>query len=348
MPFSRAVIDPRMLNSMRSSIEARGLDFWSILAEAGIDPELLGADQAAVPINAIGTFFDKLARTTGDDAIGLKLGMSAPIGLGGLLGQIILTSHDVRTMLENATNYIRLHVRPIDARFDTDQGIGCISWAYPASFTAPRQQYVGFSMGILVSRIRIAAGSNWTPLATTFEHRPPSDLTDYQAAFGSKLTFQAERNGISVDPTALAAKLPSQIPGIDVSLRQLGDLHLAQTPHGDNIVDEAALAVRLALASPNSYDLDAIATRLNVSPRSLQYRLQLAGRSYESVLGEVREQEAIRYLRETDLSMAEIAARLRFSEPSAFARSIRLRFDLAPTELRRQLREGAMPPPDPR
>lgn len=201
-------------------------------------------------------------------------------------------------------------------------------------------------MAIAVARIRLAAGPHWTPLACSFEHRPATALADYQAVFGSKLTFLAERNGVAVDPTTLAARLPSQIPGIDASLRQLGDLQLAQTPHGDDLVSEVALALKLELDSTRPFDLDAMAALLRLPSRTLQYQLQLVGRSYESVLSEVREQEAIRYLRDTELSMADIAARLRFSEPSAFARSIRLRFDAAPTELRRQLRSDTPPIPN--
>ena len=54
----------------------------------------------------------------------------------------------------------------------------------------------------------------------------------------------------------------------------------------------------------------------------------------------IRSSQALHYLRDTDFSLAEIADKLGFSEASAFTRAMRHRFDMAPRDMRRYLREG--------
>jgi AraC-like DNA-binding protein len=86
---------------------------------------------------------------------------------------------------------------------------------------------------------------------------------------------------------------------------------------------EIARSVREALASsladPASFAMTA--RRLHISPRSLHRRLAAEGTSYRAIKDAVRREGALQRLEKTDLSVAEIAAALGYSEPSAFFRA---------------------------
>lgn len=69
--------------------------------------------------------------------------------------------------------------------------------------------------------------------------------------------------------------------------------------------------------------LVAMARRQGLSPSSFRRQLEREGRSYQQIKDEVRRATAFECLRETDMSIAEIAERTGFQEPSAFHRAFK-------------------------
>jgi AraC-like DNA-binding protein len=62
---------------------------------------------------------------------------------------------------------------------------------------------------------------------------------------------------------------------------------------------------------------------MTMSDRTLQRRLEDLGISYSDILGEVRHELSREYLREPDVSIAEVAWLLGFSDQSAFGRAFK-------------------------
>jgi len=69
--------------------------------------------------------------------------------------------------------------------------------------------------------------------------------------------------------------------------------------------------------------LVAMAERQGLTPSSFRRQLEREGRSYQQIKDEVRRATAFECLRETDMSIAEIAERTGFQEPSAFHRAFK-------------------------
>ena len=65
------------------------------------------------------------------------------------------------------------------------------------------------------------------------------------------------------------------------------------------------------------------AWRVGISVRTLQRRLHRHGLTYSELVERVRDEEACRLLQEDSRSIAEIAARLGYSDPSHFSRAFR-------------------------
>jgi hypothetical protein len=66
------------------------------------------------------------------------------------------------------------------------------------------------------------------------------------------------------------------------------------------------------------------------------WKLKAHGTSYQMLLDDVRQELAIWYLRQTDLSVEAIAERLGYSDTSNFSRTCKRWFGLTP----RQIRQG--------
>jgi AraC-like DNA-binding protein len=95
--------------------------------------------------------------------------------------------------------------------------------------------------------------------------------------------------------------------------------------------------VREFLTRSLSAGLDEAARELGVSARTLHRRLRVEGSSFRAVKDALRRSLALAHLEKTRKSIAEIAAELGYSEPSAFFRAFQAWTGEAPSVHRRQL-----------
>ncbi len=83
-----------------------------------------------------------------------------------------------------------------------------------------------------------------------------------------------------------------------------------------------------------SWTLDAIARRLDMSPRSLQRALSLESSRFSDVLDRVRVDEATRLLAHSELSVTEIGYVCGFADTSHFSRRFKQRQGTSPSAYR--------------
>lgn len=111
----------------------------------------------------------------------------------------------------------------------------------------------------------------------------------------------------------------------------------------DQLMEEFRLRVGVAgkvreallhnLARPTSFGV--VAKHLKLSARTLRRKLQEENTSFREVIDELRTQMAIKYLRDTDLTIEEIAFALGFSEAASFRQAFRRWTSETPNEFRR-------------
>src|SRR5690606_1634013 len=103
----------------------------------------------------------------------------------------------------------------------------------------------------------------------------------------------------------------------EAALRQAASL-LQQAKSSGDSRDLTSRICALLHADGPGLSLAEVATRLNMSARTLQRRLGEAGVNFRQLQGQERMNGARRLLRDTDLPVAEIAWRLGYTETSAF------------------------------
>jgi AraC-like DNA-binding protein len=89
------------------------------------------------------------------------------------------------------------------------------------------------------------------------------------------------------------------------------------------------------LGQPTSFEL--VAERLRMSPRTLRRKLEQEGTSFRELIDELilRAHAAIKYVRDTDLTIEDAAYALGFSDAAAFRHAFRRWTKSAPHEYRR-------------
>jgi AraC-like DNA-binding protein len=110
--------------------------------------------------------------------------------------------------------------------------------------------------------------------------------------------------------------------------RRLSELEASAT-----IVDRVRAALHECLPAGES-SVNAIASHLATSPRTLQHQLQTEGASFQAVRTETRERLARRYLADRTLTTSQIAYLLAYDDTDSFYRAFRQWTGVTPEAVR--------------
>ncbi len=308
-----------------------------LLAAVGLDADDLDDPEALISLNAVALLFENAARETGDACLGLHFAEYIPAGASGLLGHLVMSAPTVRDAIEGVERYTGLVMSPISVTFEQKGGRGILEWKYPSTFSAPRLQFSGFVVGAFVMRLQQNVGVDLKPIAAEFEHRPFECPQVVQRIFGSRVRFNRPHNRMVFDLKTLGRQAPGATPGLYGLISQLGDRMLEEQRQAADIVEQTRRLITARFRNGGT-DLESIAAAFGISARALQGRLKRAGTTFEAEANAARKQMAESYLRDTGLSMTQIAMLLGFSELSAFTRAVQRWFGVSPKAYRARAR----------
>jgi AraC-like DNA-binding protein len=326
------------------------LDVPALVAEVGLSPSVLDKRDQYVPLNAVSRFFERASILTRRPCFGLEYARVYPIGATGSLGYLIAHAPTFQDALENLVRFLPVMTHPMHVVFKEEGGgVGYIEWMFPLEFTAAMPQYVIFSLGAVIHRLRLLAGEDWTPLRVELIHRelPCPDI--YKPVFGNRIRFEAAHNRMWVDPTTRAMRHLSADERLYRTAHLAGETEL-KSIETSIVMGAASLRARLrahiqTVMATGDLNLETAATAMEVEPRQLQYALVQLRTSFSDEVSETRRMAAEQMLSATDMSMTDIAAALGFSELSSFTRACReLWFGLSPSKFRQRVKaEGIAP-----
>jgi AraC-like DNA-binding protein len=304
-----------------------------LLASVGLGADDLDDPDALISLNAVASLLENAAAKTRDECLGLHFAQFIPPGASGLLGHLLMSAPTVRDAIEGVERYTGLVMSPITVTFERKGGRGILEWKYPSTFSAPRLQYSGLTVGAFVMRLQQNVGSDLRPIAVEFEHRPFECPDLVRRIFGPRVRFNRPHNRMVFDLKTLNRQAPGAAPGLYGLISQLGDRMLEEQRQVADIVEQTRRLITARFRSGGT-DLESIAKAFGISPRALQGRLKRAGTTFEAEAVAARKRMAESYLRDTGLSMTEIAMLLGFSELSAFTRAVQRWFGVSPKAYR--------------
>lgn len=180
--------------------------------------------------------------------------------------------------------------------------------------------------------------------ALRLRYRPPHYAHHYRDWFHCALTFNAENNELIIPAawSSLANPL-HDAPLWQTSLAECEALLSSRaaedsTPHTVRRLLTEALDRQLDGAGGERPIPSAaqVAEHLHITSRTLIRRLKRAQTSYQALRDEVVKQRALYLLTETRLPIADIGARVGYSDPANFGRGCRRWFGLSPGAVRRR------------
>lgn len=341
--MTKPLVKASIFHGFGAFAEKKGFDFAELLAGSGLRPEDVADPDAEVPLNAAATVLDEAAARCGDPCLGVHWAEEFGARSVGALGYMISNASSLRAAVKTVARYVHIHVRPVDIRFEEDDGYGHLSWQLPPELTAPRTQYVSLAMATLVIRLRKHAGPTWTPVGVELEHRVLADRETVLRVFGANVRYDCPRNVLHIRQSVLDRCASDADHRLYDILRQLGERLLAECRQDDDFVGKTRRAI-VAQLEAGEAKLKTVADQLGLSASTLRSRLAAVDTNFDAVMADTRRRMAETYLRDTELPLTEIAFLLGFSELSAFTRAASKWFGAPPSTRRAELRRREVAP----
>lgn len=317
-----------------------GLDPFTLLREAGINPEFLEDPENRCSARAIVGLLEDSARRSGSESFGLMMAECrtfASLGPLSLLLQHLPTArHVVEALIEYRRHMNELLNFSLDERLDE----AVIRLELIPEYAKPQIIELSVAMAYIV--LRGASGGRWQPTAIHLIREAPRDLAVAQRLFAVPVKFGSAFNGIASTATALAMPNPLADEAMARHARRLLELVPLQPEH-NSMSDRTRRSITLLL--PTGWaTLENVAHNLGMTPRALQRSLEKEQLSFAVLLNEVKRELAQRYLIDSERPVSAIAELTGYSSLSAFGRWFAAEFGLSANAWRIAMQKPSAPP----
>ncbi|MBB1254516.1 AraC family transcriptional regulator [Streptomyces alkaliterrae] len=304
-----------------------GVDTVPLLQRARIPPLLLGDDNARVSAAQFAELVRELHRATDDEFLGLGPAPSRR-GTFAMMCHTVIGCPDLGSALRRAVRFYGLF--PDGPRLGLETAAegygGRAELRYSVLDQPPEDPDHFLSESLVVIWHRLSSwvvGRRIPLLWAEFAYPPPPHREEYERLFGCPCRFDAARTRAAMDADWLAAPVVRD----EAALRRL--LHAApadllsrrawDTTVAEQVRHTLLNALRDGTRLP---ELPRVAAALAVSPATLRRRLAAEGTTFQQTKDAVRREVALASLGDGE-RIAELAARLGFSEDTAFHRAFR-------------------------
>jgi AraC-like DNA-binding protein len=264
----------------------------------------------------------------------LSLANALTISSHGPLGFATVTAPDLRTSVDVLLRFIGIRVPFAWLAGTVEDDHFVIRLFETIEMGEERTALIELVMLALQGLLERPLGREIREANITFANPAPVYRQQLETTFHPELTFNASGHTLSFPVTWL----DEHCALFDEAMHRYLVARCVEELETASGVIPAEIAVRQALlARPRKPPgLAEIASMQHVSPRTLIRRLKRGHTSYHEILESVRKTLATDYLLNADMSVASIAYRLGYQDPSNFGRAFRRWFKTSPGHYRRQ------------
>lgn len=307
-----------------------------VLTAAGFDPALFKQPDVRVPYRKVAQMLVTCAESSATPHFGLLLGIRFELAMLGVLDPLVRNSISVRDAL---TQLIRhLHLNDAGATgFLAEREPGEIAFGYNVYRSdVPGAIHVyAIALSSIYGIMRTLCGPAWQPKRILFAHDMPENIDPYHQFYRVPLQFNATRSEIVFADHWLDLPLHGADSGRRLSAERIA---LTAEAQQDNHFVNRVRRVIYELLMAGEVSTPLICARLGIHERVLRRHLHAENTSVKQLIGASRHEIACQLLGNTQLSQAEIATSLCYSDATAFSRAFRSLAGMPPDRWRRHLR----------
>jgi AraC-like DNA-binding protein len=305
-----------MVPALAGLLVKRGIDPRTLVRDIGLPREALSGEVTA-PIARIRDLVERVALLLGEPLLGLDLAAMVPAGTFGLAEFVGRFAPTVRQGFEVFCASVPLVNPMIEWRY-VPGNEHSMELVVPGSRDGLGIQLNEYSVALV---LKLANGGLDQPLRVSrawFAHARGEQAALVAERLGCPVTFGDATCGFAFDASE-AARAPRMADP------ELFRFHVAEARERvaslgtDDVIAHVSRVMELRLKG--DVQIEAIATALAITPRTLQRRLTEAGTSFREVLAHVRQRRRAQLQRD-GVPDAQIAEQLGFADVRAMKRSL--------------------------
>jgi AraC-like DNA-binding protein len=301
-----------------AALQNRGVAVEPVLRRVGLSGRDFDDRQGRISASAQGKLLEYAAEALNDIAFGLHLARQANPREIGLLFYVGSAAKHVNEAVALYARYCRIVNEAIRVKvLQVESGV-VVDFNFVGVSRHRVRQNAEFGMAATIKALREITGRNIHPAHVSFVHAGNSNRRELERFFGCPVEFGASIDQIGLSNETLALPLVT------------GDRHLLDTLQP--ICDEAAKERNTAkgtlrasvenevqrLLHHGNAQRETVAKTLAMSTRTLARRLADENTTYEYVVDQLRRSLALQYVKEPNLSLAQIAWLLGYEGSSSF------------------------------
>lgn len=301
---------------------ANGADPDQLLARESLTAAQLRDPDTRIGLTELMRLGASAIQQTGRQDLGLLMGQQCRITDLGVPGLLAMTSGTLGDAFDTLTRFEPLTGRCYRGRCTYSPQLPAVIFYS----IAPYNEYNRFVVDSLLC--------SWQSLATTLtgqhdvvaevhiEFDAPAYARRYEEHFRVPVTFGRPESRLVLTPDAARLPVIEANPLIHQQLLAMAQTHMKQLTVTDTFKGRVQQILG-PLLHGHSPSLEETANRLGLPDWTLRRKLREEGTTFQVLLDEMRRDLALGYMRDTQLSIGEIAYILGFSTPGAFQRAFK-------------------------
>ncbi|MFI1918091.1 AraC family transcriptional regulator [Nocardia sp. NPDC020380] len=317
--FSAANIPPTILVRLCDVAAERGVDPEPWFLGTGVSPAQLDAPEARLSFRQETAILGRALRSLPEGPIGLAVGSRNAVVGFGIIG---FAMRSCRTAGDALTLGMQLH-RLAGSLMDfelTDHGDHAGVRAFER---LPDPELVRFlceeAMAASMAFGRSLLNDDFDPIRIRLSYPEPPYAAEYRRYFRCPIEYDCAETELLFDSALLQRQLPTYSEASLVVAREACERLRGDSEDRHDTVSsvESILGENLR----RSMTMAEVAEQLFVTERTLRRHLQAAGEKFSDIRDRVRQQRALYLVRETGMTIAQIAAETGFSDAREFRRA---------------------------
>lgn len=296
-----------------------GIDPDEVAREVGLRASVFADPDAVVPFATLCRFVHVAAQRTGLSDLGHRACTETGLPALGLVGYLVANMETVQHALAALQEYLFLHDQGATLFFVREGSSAVLGYEVLTPGIPGADQVTFGALTIMKNLLTSLCGDGFRLQEVTVARPAPADTSSFRTFFGAPVRFSAARSAVAFD----ARWLGQPVRSASTFIRNI----LAERVH-DQVADarlpeERIRRVVRTLIIGGKFSVDDVAAAFGMNRRTFARRLDEHGTSFRKLLDEARYQSAQNLLRSSGATIAEVAARLGYSETATFTRAFR-------------------------
>lgn len=320
--------------------EAEGVNVQALTRDFQLSEQTLTSPAARISIPRFMRLGHAAMAACDNAALGLRMGaLSRPVdaGIAGLAGE---SANTAGTGVQTLIGYSLLTSRNSRGTPTAEPGKRTLRFYSIRPYNAFNYFVIDSVLGGWTQFLRTITGQ-WNVLDKVTIEYPSLGMDElFEGWFCCPVQFGAATNSLIVKQDVWEQETRQAQPAMHEKLVQLCNTELQEIQRGWTTGDRVR-SLLTPLFRGETPSLETIASKLGVTPWTLQRQLSAEQTGFRELMDDTRKQLARDYIRETETSLSEIAWLLGFSNPAALHKAYRRWFEFSPGEHRKHFRHYA-------